>query len=92
MTKTNFGRKLAATLSGPLLAAGILAGSMVIGGSAIAGAQPTTDSQCSSMTMTNGQDGTAPNRMTRAGQVGAAAGPSASDGSMAVNCQAASHG
>jgi hypothetical protein len=44
------------------------------------------------MTMTGGQDGTAPNALTRAGQVGAAAGPSASDGSMAVNCQAASHG
>ena len=28
----------------------------------------------------------------RAGQISAASGPSASDGSMAVNCQAASHG
>ena len=92
MTNTTFGRKLAATLSGPLVAAGILAGSMVIGEPATANAQPTTDSQCSSMTMTNGQDGTAPNGLTRAGQVGAAAGPSASDGSMAVNCQPASHG
>ena len=86
------GGTLAATLSGPLVAAGIILGSMVIGEAATANAQPSTDGQCSSMPMTNGQDGTAPNALTRAGQVGAAAGPSASDGSMVVSCQPASHG
>jgi hypothetical protein len=89
---SKIGRTLTATLSGPLVAAGILLGSMVIGESATANAQPATDGGCSSMPMTNGQDGTAPNALTRAGQVGAAAGPSASDGSMAVNCQPAGHG
>jgi hypothetical protein len=33
-----------------------------------------------------------PNAMTRAGQISAAAGPSASDGAMAANCQPAGHG
>ena len=64
----------------------------LVGESATANAQPTTDGQCTSMPMTGGQDGTAPNALTRAGQVGAATGPSASDGSMAVNCAPASHG
>ena len=91
MNTKNIGRTLAAAVSGPLVAAGIMLGSIVIGDSATASAQPTTDSQCASMPMTSGQDGTAPNALTRAGQVGAAAGPSASDGSMAVNCQPASH-
>jgi len=92
MNSTTIGRKLTASLTGPLVAAGIILGSMVIGESATANAQPTTDGQCTSMPMTGGQDGTAPNALTRAGQVGAATGPSASDGSMAVNCAPASHG
>ncbi len=93
MKSTTIGRTLTASLSGPLVAAGIILGSMVIGETATASAQPTTDSQCSSMPMTDGQDGTAaPNALTRAGQVGAAIGPSASDGSMTVNCTPASHG
>lgn len=88
---TTITRRVTATLSGPLVAAGIILGSMVIGETATAGAQPG-DGQCSSMTMTGGQDAAGPNALTRAGQIGAAAGPSASDGSMALNCQAASHG
>lgn len=91
MITTAFTRRITATLSGPLVAAGIFMGAMVIGDTATASAQPAADGQCTSMTMTGGQDGTAPNALTRAGQVGAAAGPSASDGSMAVNCQPASH-
>jgi hypothetical protein len=90
--KTTATRRITAAVSGPLLAAGIFLGSMVIGGTAAANADPMSGGQCTSMTMTNGQDGTAPNGLTRAGQVGAAAGPSASDGSMAVNCAPASHG
>ena len=92
MNATPFARRITATLSGPLVAAGIILGAMVIGDTATASAQPTTDGQCTSMTMTGGQDGTAPNALTRAGQIGSAAGPSASDGSMAVDCQAAGHG
>jgi hypothetical protein len=92
MNNKTFGRTLAATLSGPLIAAGVILGSMVLGDSATANAQPSTDGQCTSMPMTDGRDGTAPNALTRAGQLGAAAGPSASDGSMAVNCQPVGHG
>ncbi len=92
MNSRPFGRTLTTTLSGPLVAAGILLGSMVVGESATANAQPVTDGQCSSMPMTDGQDGTGPNALTRAGQVGAAAGPTASDGSMTVNCRPAGHG
>ena len=68
MNSTTIGRKLTASLTGPLVAAGIILGSMVIGESATANAQPTTDSQCTSMPMTDGQSGTAPNALTRAGQ------------------------
>ena len=90
-TKT-VGRTLAATLSGPLVAAGIILGSMVIGDPATVSAQPTSDGQCATMPMTGGQGQSAPTALTRAGQVGSATGPSASDGSMTVNCQPASHG
>lgn len=92
MNTKSVGRTLTATLSGPLVAAGILLGSIVIGEAATASAQPTSDGQCAAMPMTEGQDQSGPSALTRAGQVGAATGPSASDGSMAVNCQPASHG
>ena len=86
-------RRLSATLSGPLVAAGIILGTMVIGPTATASAQPTTDSQCSGMPMADSRDGTAPNALTRAGQVGSAtAGSGASDGSMPADCTPASHG
>lgn len=88
---TRFTRRLTATLSGPLVAAGVILGSMVTGETATAGADPMSGGQCTSMTMTGGQDAPGPGALTRAGQIGAAAGPSASDGSMAVDCQAASH-
>jgi len=91
MNTIQFTRRITATLSGPLVAAGILLGAMVIGDSATASADPAADGQCTSMAMTGGQGGSAPNGLTRAGQIGAAAGPSASDGSMAVNCQPAGH-
>ncbi len=92
MNATPFTRRIIATLSGPLVAAGLILGSMAIGETATATAQPASDSQCTSMSMTSGQDGTGPNALTRAGQISAASGPSASDSSMVVNCQAASHG
>ena len=92
MNSKSLGRTLTAAVSGPLVAAGIMLGSMVIGEAASAGADPTSDSQCSSMPMTDGQNASGPSALTRAGQVTAAAGPSASDGSMAVNCAPASHG
>lgn len=91
-TKT-VARTFTASLSGPLVAAGIILGSMVVGQTATANAQPTTDSQCTSMPMTGGQEGMAPNALTRAGQVGTATTDSnASDGSMPANCTPASHG
>lgn len=92
MNTSPIARRIAGALSGPVVAAGIILGTMVIGETASANADPMSGGQCTSMTMTNGQDGTAPNALTRAGQDGTAAGPSASDGSMAVTCQPASHG
>ena len=92
MTTTTFTRRVTAAVSAPLVAAGIILGSMVIGSTGIASAQPTSGGQCAGMTMTDGQGGANPSALTRAGQIGAAAGPGASDGSMAVDCQAASHG
>ena len=92
MNTTSFTRRITATLSGPLVAVGIMLGAMVINDTATASADPAPDGQCTSMSMTGGRGGSAPNSLTRAGQVGAVAGPSASDGSMAVNCQPASHG
>lgn len=83
-------RSLAADVAAPAVAAGILIAGIVAGGSAIATAQPM-DGQCSTMTMTSGANVPAPSGLTRAGQVGAAAGPSASDGSMAAPCQPAGH-
>lgn len=84
-------RRVAVEIGAPLIAAGILIGGVVAGTSAIAAAQPG-DNQCSTMSMTSGADQPAPNGMTRAGQVAAAQGPGASDGSMAASCTPASHG
>lgn len=92
MNTSPIARRITAALSGSVVAAGIILGTMVIGETATASADPMSGGQCTSMTMTNGQDGTSPNALTRAGQIGAAAGPSASDGSMAANCAPASHG
>lgn len=83
-------RRFTAIVALPAATAGILLGGLAFGGQAIAGAQPA-DSQCAGMTMTSGQGGANPGALTRAGQVGAAAAPSASDGAMAVNCQPVGH-
>ncbi|MCW1957689.1 MAG: hypothetical protein KIH64_003905 [Mycobacterium sp.] len=85
-TTTKSGR-LAAALSAPLAAVGIL-----LGGSPIAGAQPAADNQCAGMSMTDGRTGPNPSALTRAGMINAASGPSASDGSMQSNCAPAGHG
>lgn len=92
MTSSPSTRRRIATLVGalasPLIAAGLL-----IGWAPTAGAQPSSDAQCSSMTMPTGQAGANPNALTRAGQVGSAAGggtPASS--SMPVDCSPASHG
>lgn len=82
MLSTTIRRTLTASLSGPLVAAGIIFGSMVIGVSATANAQPMTDDQCTSMTMTDGKDMGNPN----------ASAPNASDGSMPANCMPAEQG
>lgn len=83
--------RITAKAAGPLIAAGIFLGSVAALAPAIASAEPM-DGQCTSMTMTDGQSGANPGALTRAGQVGVATGSSASDGSMAVSCQPASHG
>lgn len=77
-------RRLIAAATGSLVATG-----MLLGTGAIAAAQPT---DCTPMTMTNGASDANPNALTRAGQIGAASAPSASDGSMPVDCKPASHG
>lgn len=84
-------RRAVVDVGAPLIAAGILVSGIVAGTSAIAGAQPG-DPQCSTMSMTSGADQPAPNGLTRAGQISAAAGPSASDGSMGASCAPAGHG
>ena len=83
--------RFTARAAGPIIAAGIMLGSLTVAGPSAAGADPM-DNRCTSMTMTDAPGGTAPNGLTRAGQIGAAAGPTASDGSMAANCAPASHG
>ena len=72
----------------PVVAAGILIGTLIAGGSAVAGAQPVTNDQCTTMTMP-AQSGPNPSALTRAGQINGASAP---DTSMTVNCQPASHG
>lgn len=74
-------------LAAPLIAAGLLLGS-----SATAGAQPASDTQCSSTTMPTSQAGVTPNGLTRAGQIGSAAATGTPAASMPVDCTAASHG
>lgn len=52
MSTTTFTRRIAATLSGPLVATGIILGSMVIGDTASANADPMSSGQPTGMTMT----------------------------------------
>ena len=88
----NFTRRITTALAGTIAAAGIFAGTLVLG-TTEAGAQPATDAQCSSMSMPGGQaDANSLNPLTRAGQVGAAGNTGASAGSGApMDCQAAGH-
>ncbi len=89
-TTTTAIRRLTAAVAAPLAAAGILLGGLAMGAAPTAGAQPG-DGQCSQMPMTNGRSGPTPSALTRAGMINAAAGPSASDGSMPANCAPAGH-
>ena len=91
MTNRTITRRLSAIVAAPLVAAGIIAGALAIGDPATAGAQPVSGGQCTAMTMPDSSAAQGPSMMTRAGQIAAAAGAGASDGSMAVNCQPASH-
>ena len=86
-----FSHRSIAAIAGPIVAAGLLLGSVAIGGAPAAGAQPSSTGQCTSMPMTGGQSGPNPYVLTRAGQVAAANGPGASDGSMAAGCQPVGH-
>jgi hypothetical protein len=89
---SNVTRRITTALAGVIAAAGIFAGSLVLGATE-AGAQPTTGTQCSSMSMPAGQaDAAAANPLTRAGQIGAAGNAPASSGSGAMDCQAVGHG
>jgi hypothetical protein len=88
----NVTRRITTALAGTIAAAGIFAGSLVLGATE-AGAQPATNTQCSSMSMPSGQaDADNLNPLTRAGQVGAASNTGAPAGSGApMDCQAAGH-
>ena len=92
MNNRSLTRRLSALVAGPLVAGGLIVGTVVVGSPASAGAQPADGGGCTTMTMTSGQGGPNPGALTRAGQISAAAGPSASDGAMAVDCLPASHG
>ena len=84
----NITRRITTALTGTITAAGIFAGSLVLG-AAEAGAQPTTGTQCSSMSMPAGQaDAATPNPLTRAGQIGAAGNAPAPGANGAMDCQA----
>jgi len=85
-------RRFTALVAGPLVAAGLIVGTVAVGSPAAAGAQPAAGGGCATMTMTNGQSGPNPSGLTRAGQISAAAGPGASDGAMATDCRPANHG
>lgn len=90
MTTTKI-RRLTTAVAAPLIGAGMMMGGLTTAGAGTASAQPAADSQCSQMAMTNGQSGPNPSALTRAGMINAAAGPSASDGSMPANCAPAGH-
>ena len=85
-------RRITTALAGTIAAAGIFAGSLVLGATE-AGAQPASGTQCSSMSMPAGQaDAAATNPLTRAGQIGAAGNAPAPNASGAMDCQAVGHG
>ena len=84
--------RITAALAGAIAAAGIFAGTLVLGATE-AGAQPATDAQCSSMAMPSGQaNANNLNPLTRAGQIDAAGNTGSPAGSGApMNCQAVGH-
>ena len=82
-------RRIAATVIGPLLAAGAILGGVVAGTTAVAGAQPADVQGCSSMAMPTVRATAAPNAMTRAGQVSAASARNVAE-SMPPQCPAGS--
>ena len=84
--------RIGAAVAGPAVAATILLTGLTAGIAPQASAQPTSGQQCGSMSMPNPGSAATQNPLTRAGQVQAATGSSASDGSMPVDCQAVSHG
>ncbi|MCB9416357.1 MAG: hypothetical protein H6522_03800 [Mycolicibacterium sp.] len=70
---SRFTRRITAAAAGPLVAAGILAGTLAV--AAPAEASPQADTKCSSMAMPNDSTGASPsqlNLLTRAAQVNAA--------------------
>ena len=70
---SRFTRRFAATAAGPLVAAGIFAGTLAV--AAPAEASPQADTKCSSMAMPGDATSTSPNQLsplTRAAQVNAA--------------------
>jgi len=88
----NFTRRITTALAGTIAAAGIFAGSLVLGATE-AGAQPATNTQCSSMSMPGSQaDANNLNALTRAGQIGAVGNTGTSAGSGApMDCQPVGH-
>jgi hypothetical protein len=90
---SNVTRRITTALAGAITAAGIFAGSLVLGATE-AGAQPATDTGCSSMSMPSGQaDANNLNPLTRAGQIDAAGNTGAPAGSGApMDCQPVGHG
>jgi len=89
----NVTRRITTALAGTIAAAGIFAGSLVMGATQ-AGAQPATNAGCSSMAMPGSQaDADNLNPLTRAGQVGAAGNTGTPGGSGApMDCQPVGHG
>ena len=70
----NFTRSFTTVVAGPIIAAGVLAGSMVVGAATEAGAQPTSGTKCSTLTMPGTGAEVSPdtlNPLTRAAQVAA---------------------
>ncbi|HEY5151909.1 MAG TPA: hypothetical protein VIJ23_19270 [Mycobacterium sp.] len=66
----NLARRVTAVLAGPLVAAGVFAGSMALAAPAEAGTSSTTGTtECSSMAMPNTQADPAASPLTRASQV-----------------------
>ena len=69
----NFAHRVTTAVAGPLVAAGIFAGSLVVAGAAEASTPMPGNTQCSSMAMPNNEaNANSLNPLTRAAQVAAA--------------------